>query len=85
MSSIKTKLAGLAPQMKTFAEKAVTDRMAANSVIKDINLKGTQLHVSHDGSGKKVISIQMLNERAARVETIHVDEEGNVDVKKKTQ
>nr|POF23976.1 hypothetical protein CFP56_54912 [Quercus suber] len=45
--------------------------------------RGTQLHTSHDGSGKRVISIQMLNERNARIETIHVDEQGDVDVKKK--
>ena len=44
--------------------------------------RGTLLHPSHDGSGKKVISIQMLNEKKARVETIHVDENGDVDVKK---
>ena len=43
------------------------------------------LHPSHDGSGKKVISIQMLNENKARVETIHVDENGDVDVKKKSK
>lgn len=47
------------------------------------NPRGTQLHTSHDGSGKKVISIQMLNERNARVETIHVEENGAVEVKKK--
>lgn len=47
-----------------------------------ILLRGNLLHTSHDGSGKKVISIQMLNERNARVETIHGDEKGGVDVKK---
>ncbi|KZF18836.1 hypothetical protein L228DRAFT_286334 [Xylona heveae TC161] len=85
MSSWATKLAGLSAPMNTFAEKAVIDRMAANSAIKNIKLKGTKLHKSHDGSGKNVISIQMLNEKNARVETIHVDENGDVDVKKKSQ
>jgi hypothetical protein len=41
------------------------------------------LHKSHDGSGKEVISIQMLNEDAKRVETIHVQEDGTTEVKKK--
>jgi len=43
------------------------------------------INEGHDGSGKKVISIQMLNENKARVETIHVDENGEVDVKKKSK
>jgi hypothetical protein len=46
-------------------------------------LRGTTPHLSHDGTDKKekVISIQMLNEKNARIETIHVDENGAVDVK----
>jgi hypothetical protein len=40
------------------------------------------LHSSHDESGKKVILIQMLNKKKARIETIHVDKNEDVDVKK---
>ncbi|PSK42488.1 hypothetical protein B9Z65_4402 [Elsinoe australis] len=83
MSSWKSKLVGLAPHLKTHAEKACQERMAKNPAIKDVKLKGTQLHTSHDGSGKKVISIQLLDERNARVETLHVEEDGTAQVKKK--
>jgi len=44
--------------------------------------RGTLLHPSHDESGKKVILIQMLNEKKARIKTIHVDENEDVDAKK---
>lgn len=46
-----------------------------------IHCRGTELHTSHDGSGKKVITIQMLNETGGRVESIHMEETGEVSVK----
>ncbi|OBT54820.1 hypothetical protein VE04_05021 [Pseudogymnoascus sp. 24MN13] len=79
--SYKSKLTGLAPGLVKLAENAVEGRMKANPWIKDIKLKGTELHTSHDGSGKKVITIQMLNETGGRVESIHMEETGEVSVK----
>ncbi|KAL8743925.1 MAG: hypothetical protein Q9190_003774 [Brigantiaea leucoxantha] len=73
--------AQLRQTVQAFCEKQ--EQQARNSEVKKAEIKGTQLHQSHDdpSDNKPVISVRFKDEQDRRLGTGHVHEDGTGSVK----